>query len=408
MRKLRYHLLTILALGLVSVPDIAWSVGPMRLRMIDLVVVLIVILSLSYWCRISISRLDVRLLLPLVGILAYSVGLMSIQSFSVSNSIIDGIELLEIIVLYIALIQILRETDESYLHSLLHTIAIWTTVSSFAGIIAYVLTGTRLVYFSFVVGLPAFSTFYLMTTYLRTSQLRYAIFSIIVVLRILFTESRSIWIAMIGAIVLIQFIDSFPSIKEVRGQLIPLVTSTGLASIGALLVSPGLVSRILSLVRGNEFLFARPVIYLSGIQLLDDPFGVGLANFTPAVTEAAKNGSLSFPIWFQDIAGQGIIDYSLGKLAAGQWGPHSDLIKFTVELGIVGTVLFTAFWLSIIRLVIISGRSKIGTPLRMSLIYFGIQSGINGILLVRGEGTVIMLLLAVLATHYSTTYMKSL
>jgi hypothetical protein len=334
---------------------------------------------------------------------------MLIQAYPVGNSIVDGIELLEIIVLYVSIIHILRRSDKGFVHSILHIIAIWTTISSLAGIIAYMLTGTRLVYFSFVVGLPAFSVFYFTTMYMRTSQLRYVLFCVVVVLRILFTESRSIWIAIVGAIVLIRIIDGLPPLRETRGKLIPLVSGIGIVSLVALLSTPGLVSRILSLVRGNEFLFARPVIYTSGVQLLSEyGLGVGLGNFTPAVTEAAKSGSLSFPLWFRNIAGQEIIYYSLDRLAAGQWGPHSDLIKFTLELGIVGAVLFTAFWISIIRLVIISGHSKIGTPLRMSLIYFGIQSGINGILLSRGEGTVVVLLLAILVIHYSMDSMESL
>lgn len=402
MSRLRFHLLTILALGLVSVPDIAWPVGPMRLRIIDLVVVLIVILSLSFGYRIIISKLDVGFLLPLVGILTYSIGLMLIQSFPVSNSVVDGIELLETLALYVALAQILRKSNEGYLHELLHTIAIWTTASSLVGIIAYAHTGTRLVYIPYVVGLPVFSTFYLATMYLRTNQLRYALFSVIVVLRILFTQSRSVWLAMIGAIVIVKIIDRGSPIEEVRGQLITLVGGAGLACIGALTAFPGLVSRILSLVRGNQFLFARPVIYLSGLQLLaEHPFGVGLGNFTLAVTEAANKGTTSYPVWFEDMAGQSIIEYSSDALVAGRWGSHSDLIKFTVELGLAGAVLFVIFWLLIIGLVVVSKPSEIGTPLRLALIYFGIQSVINALLLVRGDGFAIMLLLSVLATAYT-------
>lgn len=409
MRRIRSHIFVLLILGLISVPDIAHPIGAFRLRPIDLVIVLISILSLSFGFQFRFSSLDIILLSPLFGILLYSIVLIPVQHFPVSNSIVDGIEMLEIIVLYLSSRNILCISDTGFIWNLLHKIAIWTTVSSFIGIVTFALTGTRLVYLPFVFGLPSLSIFYLVMVYLRTSKIQYGVFSIIILLRILFTQSRSVWLAMSGAVVLLFLMDGLPSYGKVQKELLSLSGAGSVVFVGALVIFPSLIDRLLSLIRGNQFLFARPVIYLSAFQTFTKhPFGSGLGNFTPAVTRAANEGVLSYPGWFRDIAGKWIIGYSMDALAAGRWGAHSDLVKFTVELGIIGGILFALFWALIFRLVIVADRTESNRPFRYILIYFAIQSTINSYLLNGAYGAIILLLLSVLVTTHVKNYTSSL
>lgn len=401
MKRVRAKIFLLLILALVSVPDIAYSVGEFRLRIIDIVIILIGVLSLSFGFRFEFSNLDILLLSPLFGILFYSALLSPVQHFPLANSISDVLELFEIILLYFSSRNILNILEISFIWDLVHKIAIWTTASSFIGVVAFALTGTRLVYLPYVFGLPLLSMFYLVSAYFRTSEIKYSLFSIVILVRVLFTQSRSIWLAMLGAVILLLLVDGSLSYDKVQKELLSLLGTSSVVIVGTLAIFPSLTSRFLSLIRGNQFLFARPVIYLSAFQTFTQhPFGIGLGNFTLVITRAANEGVLAYPNWFRDIAGRWIIEYSLDALAAGRWGAHSDFVKFTTELGIIGGILITLFWMLVLKLIISSNPTKLNQPFRYVLVYFAIQSVINSYLLNGGNGAVILFLLSVLVTIY--------
>lgn len=403
MNRWYFRLLTILILGLISVPNISLELGPARLRPVDLIVICITVLSFIHSPRYTLTKFDVRLLLPLLGMFGYGIVLLNFQPYPVSNSIVDLIELFETIVLYISLRHLFKEGGVSLLNNLFYIVSVWTAISSVVGVLFYITTGVRLVYVPYVVGLPAFSTFYMVSMYFQTQKWRYLAFSVVIILRIIFTQSRSIWIGMVGAVLILLLIDRQEAFSSIRTQLPTVIVSIGMSLMSTLLLFPALIDRVLSLVRGNQFLFARPVIYVSGLQYLAEyPLGVGLGNFTAAIQKGAVNGTLWFPSWFRHITGEGIIDYMLEQIAAGTMGSHSDLVRFFVELGPVGGLLFILFWAVILRLIVITDRHALSNSLRLALLYFGIQSVINAYLLVRGDGFLIVLVLVALVTLNET------
>lgn len=401
MSRRRLQLFSVVVIGMITVPNVAIPVGPARLRPIDILAVTTVLLALSFGPKFDIARTDAWHIFPLVAIFAVSILRIPTQQFAIGNSVVDSIEVLEVVFFYVAARIILSESDDGFVNKLLYYITIWTVASSALGIVIFALTGIRLVYIPVVVGLPVLSTFYVVTAYMRTSNLRYIAFLIVLLLRIIFTQTRSIWIAMAGAAVILLLIEGLPSVDKFRKELVSLSAVAVVSVTGALVSFPGLVDRVLSLVRGNQFLFARPVIYISSWQLfVENPFGVGLGNFTPALTEAARGGELTYPDWFIRIAGESIIQYSNAAFLEGRWGAHSDLVKMWVELGFVGGFLFILFWALIFKTVISSERTAVTRPCKYVLIYFAIQSNINSYLLNAGQGTIIALLLAMLVTSH--------
>lgn len=395
-------ILTLLILGIISVPNTGLPIGPARIRPIDVITISIVLLSVVVNPQVRISRFAFRLVLPLIAVFLYAIIYLAFQPYPMMNTIVDLIELIEVITLLIALLNLFHYLSEEYLHGLMYSVAIWTTLSSAIGITVFLDSGTRLVYNPFVVGLPSFSLYYFATQYIQDMERKYVIFSMIIALRILFTQSRSVWVSMIVAGIALMVIDGTSTINRIRDQIATLFAGVGAACFVALLLFPGIVARILSLVRGTQFLFARPIIYISGLQLLlKYPFGVGLGNFTAAVSNLARTADLVYPIWFHELAGDWIINYSLQQLAAGNWGAHSDFVLLFVELGIIGGFLLILFWIIIFKLVIITKRSRVNKALRFTLLFFLFQSFFKSFLITSGNWAGVILMLTLSLSLYS-------
>jgi O-antigen ligase len=166
--------------------------------------------------------------------------------------------------------------------------------------------------------------------------------------------------------------------------------------IGVLSFLPSILNRFLSIIRGSQLLFARPVIYYSGFQIfLENPYGVGLGNHATAVQDYARSNEFDYPQWFIDLAQENTIDHMMWQFNNNIVGTHSDLFGFLVETGAIGVLFFILFWAIVLRHVIRSDPITSQIVLKVSILYVGFQSIINSQLLT-GGGPVIVILLCLL------------
>ena len=376
----------------VSVPILdSVSVGPAVIRQLDILFLLLGIYVVAHTQEYQFPNQSVKMLLPLIGILIYGIIIIPFQQFSVSNSLVELIQLVEIILIFLTLYQIL---SDEVVDQILYTIFVITIVCSALSIPYYLFTNNRFVGVWFIAGIPPFALFYGLSSYVDTRSWFAGIGVLLITIRIVLARSRSVWLLLPVAGILAIVIANRGSMSKEKVRTFSGISLAGLLTILPIVaVLPDLRRRFVSVVSGSQGLFARPVRYLSGIQALENyPFGVGLANYGVALQEMAKSDILAFPQWFRGIAGDWIIRRQLEKFRVGKGGPHSDLFKFLIETGLVGVSLFIMFWIMVLRSLMTGKEYRYRTAIQATIIYYGFQSMVNSILLAGGGVTLILFL----------------
>jgi len=398
--KRRTLLLSVTIAGIIISPAQGLSLGPANIRLVDMVIVFLFIITFIHEDQISISKIDLRLILPLLGILLYSVLLLPFQSYPISNSMLDIIELIEIILLFILLTHHLHHITVQDGERLLYLIYFLTVLGSAIAIIFYLFSSSRFVGVPIIFGISSFSLYYSLIYYMRYQNLSYILGSGIILTKILLSQSRSIWIVLPIPIVIIALFNlNNTRIQENKNQLFRVAGIFISIGMGVITLAPPISQRFLSIVRASQQLLARPVVYYSGLQIFfDHPFGIGLGNYAVALQDYALTGRLIYPDWFRSLVGDRLIQHLTGKFQNATTGSHSDIFSFLIGTGLIGLVLYILFWLLILRLIFSAKLDHQSLVLKLSLLYIGIQSVI-GAQLVSGGGPIIAVFLSILISN---------
>jgi O-antigen ligase len=374
--------------------------GPANIRLLDIAIASLIFMSVIESEKLELPSSIIVITAPLILLGIYSILIFPIQPYPIGNSIIDFIELIEIILFFLILSHNLSRLNKSGIETILRSIFFLTVIGSVAGILYYIATGSRFVGVPFIFGIPSFGIYYGLTYYLYYRNPVTIVFTVIILIRIIFQNSRSLWITLPVPILIIAFLH-WKILTEIleRDVLIRISALTSAIAGSIIIAVPPITDRFLSLVRGSQFLFARPVVYYSGLQtLVDNPLGIGLGNYATALQDYTVSGELQYPQWFVQIVQKDLIEAMFWRFDDGNMGSHSDIFGFLVETGIIGFSLFVLFWILLLRYIVTSSVSPVQLVLKMSLLYVGLQSIINSQLLT-GGGPYIMIILSLLVVR---------
>jgi len=389
---MKNHLGFLLAIS-ISVPIFSSiSLGPAVIGQVDIFLLLLgpyVLVSK----QLTFPKRDLKTIFPLIGILIYSIILIPFQQFSIANSLVESIELIEIIVAFILIYQLLSDDVADQIMFVLFVTAV---IGSAISIPYYFITNNRFVGVWFISGIPSFALFYGLSSYLNTRDWLSGIGLVLILFRIILARSRSVWLLVPIAGFLGIIVANGNSIPKEKIRAFGSISAVGVVTVFPLVaLLPDLRSRFVSIISGSQGLFARPVRYFSGIQAVrNHPFGVGLANYSVALQEMVSRNMLIFPEWFRSITGDWIINRQLEKFRVGKGGPHSDFFKLLVETGLIGVSLFILFWLMILRSLMSREAYQHRTAVQATIIYFGLQSIVNSVLLA-GNGIPLVVFLCI-------------
>jgi hypothetical protein len=375
-KKDRYYSWTvscILALTITG-PSFSYSLGPAVIRLGDLLLLFLTIVVVISG-PIILYKYSYFLILPLVVIGLYA-AILSAISGSSPNTMIELIDLTTIIVLF-AIAPVLFFYGNNIVKKTLFVVFILTVMGSVTPIIYFIQTGDRPFGVLLSFGSPVLALFYALTVYIHNKSILIGLGGAVVLFRILFQQTRLVWIFAPVAGVLILY-NSNNNIKNVLNEHVNIIYSFLSVLLIAIVSVPSIRERLLSIVEGSQALFARPTIYYAGLSAFwNNPLGHGLGTFSEAVGQSIKSNETTYPDWFINIAGERVVSYVPGKIVQGETGPHSDLIKMAVELGIIGIICYCLFLLISIKLLLYEQKTAQSKVLAAASLYFILTNLIN-------------------------------
>lgn len=391
MNKSKYHSIIIsLLFGIILAgPSFAYNLRGATVRSQDLLLLVLAVYVFLLMKQLRLYRYLTYAVIPLMSIFVYAV-IFSIWTRTWNADVlIELIDLIRVIISFFLVSTILYFGDSSKIikYTLLTVFTI-TVIGSVHPIIDYATIGERTFGISFAFGLVSVSIYYSIWRYLEyRSYLSLAGF-VILLIRVLIGQGRMMWIllplaGLVALIISNQNLRSNMGRREIK--LLSVILS--LAAL-FLLFSPQIQSRLLSVFKGTQFLFARPVVYLTGILIFfSNPLGFGLGTFSRTVQSELNQNEITYPDWFVDLVGQRLINHVSGKMANGITGPHSDIIQMMVELGIVGVLLYSLYLFGVLKIILRDSSADLSPVLKSSIILIigtsvlnpGILSG-NGII----------------------------
>jgi len=365
-------------------PSFSYSLGPAVIRSGDFLLLLLMIVVVISG-PIILYKYSYFFILPLVIIGLYA-AILSVVSGPSSNTVIELIDLTTIIVSFAIIPALLFHTNNIIEKTLL-VVFILTVVGSVTPIAYFIQTGDRPFGVPLSFGFPALALFYALTAYIHNKNILVGFGGAAVLFRILFQQTRLVWIFAPIAGVLILY-TSNNNIKDVLREHINLIYSF-LFILSITIVSvPSIRERLVSIVEGSQALFARPVIYYAGLSAFwNNPLGHGLGTFSEAVEQSLKSGETTYPDWFINITGERVVSYVLGRIVQGETGPHSDLIKMAVELGVIGIICYSLFLLISIKVLLYEQETAQSKVLAAASLYLMLTNLINPGILAGGGKT---------------------
>jgi len=350
--------------------------------------------------RFEVDREYMTAVVPLFGLIVYASAMLPFQQFALGNTIPDLIELTSYAILLLVVYHYGSQLGRADIDRLLYFLFIVTVFSSIAAIIYYTLTGERFVGVIFIFGIAPFGFYYGVMYSLHKFDYGIVLGTILVFLRIILGQSRTLWVLMPIPLLYIAVTRR----NEIRQNIAHVVSLGGVASAAifiGFLLSPSTIGRFTSIVQASQGLFIRPVRWFSGFQLLSKyPLGTGLGTYSSTVSRAAVNEALSYPNWFTRVVGESLVSQQVSLYETGTASAHSDIFKFLVELGPIGLCLLVAFWALMIRRIVSVDYNWTTAVLVASVLFAMLRSFINpGIL--SGNTTWMFIFIAILAGHFT-------
>lgn len=381
-----------------TMPSVGFELGPASIRLQDIGLVLILGLVFVFEEELRIPKASFKLVSPLILLLLYSLAIgIYFDTISV-NTLLEFIDLSEIIIgfLIIPLILLRNSIDVS------STILAWTfyitIVGSILGIAQFLVIGGRFVSVPYVVGMSSLSIYYGISRYLRDQETLVLLGTIIILCRIILSQTRSIWIflPLSGFLAWIIFSDT----TNFRSGVVETAKISAPPMI-LLLALPLVRTRLLSVVKGSQFLFARVVVFYTAVSIsIEHPFGVGLGNYTTYASEMVTTGAIKFDSPIMSVLRERTVSHVSGNIAGGTVGPHSDFFKFLAETGVIGALLYTVFIVYVLRLLMSKRNSEYPIVLKAAIIYL-IFSSLASQHLLAGGGMQYVVLTSILIANES-------
>lgn len=316
-----------------------------HIRLVDIAVLTTL---LYFFFTYSIDRkymLKTNIIFPLLGLIVYGALILSFQSFSISNSLIEIIELIEITLFFIILYFLAEKLKNRDFEKIAHLIFIISVIGAFIRIIFYVMTADRFVGVWFLAGIMTYGFYYSGLMYLREQRLIYLLSLILFIITIFLSRTRGT-LAVIIIVPLIYYLLKFKELSR-RYKLKNIIKLFGIFFIIAILIVlsiPKVSQRLYSITDQSQGFYSRPIIWIGGLYVFEKyPYGVGLKNFKEALSQEAAE--LIYPVWFVDIVGEEAINKQVSIFESRGRGAHNDWFRILIELGLVGLALFALFWL---------------------------------------------------------------
>lgn len=366
-------------------------VGPAVIRQQDIAI----LLTVSYVIiREDMIELPFRLLitlLPLSALLLYGSFLTLVQPYPIQESMVELIQTAEIILFSLAFVQIIDKKSTKYMFQSIFIISIIGSILSLYG---YFVIGKSLVRLPLIPGISSFGLYYGVSSYVSTQNRLTAIGVGLILIQIVISETRSKWIFIPTAGIIVLSISGI-KISELYRTVVKGLTLSSVLLGGIFVILPDLRSHFFSIFKGTQGFFARPVRYYIGVQVFQNHmFGVGLGNFGVAINHIATQNSLRFPQWLYEIVGNRIINKQVRDTISGTPGPHSDIFKLLVESGLIGLSLFISFWLLLYRSLFTGADYPYRSAIQATIVYIGFQSVVNTTI-ISGGGITLMFFLCV-------------
>lgn len=406
MRYNRVDVLTVLfVLTIISSPSLPhWNLGILYLRPADIATVVLLAYVLLGPRKISIRRVDFRLMTPLIVFGAYSYLMAIYQPFGITRATIQLIELIQIVLVYLVLTQLLvtgsNRIQEVIFHSILIAAA-WTSLLSIytalnTGSTSAVLSVTPILGSGVILAIGFIqATVY----YIDTRRKIYVVLLVLIFVALMYRSRRSellfIPVALLSALMLYSPSLNWRKIGRISG------IAGGGGILAYVLSLPG-TTRLRYLVEADENIFeifeGRSTRWGGGIDaFLSFPFGAGLGNFSAAL-EYVANEIGEFNTIRQ------ILDEEASNSAVASWqdggsGSHSTFFRMLVEGGIVGVSMFLMFWWLILLRATSVPKNRVTIIGIAVLTYIFFAAVLNqGWIYSQARGHILMLFVAILMT----------
>lgn len=377
-------------------------VGLLNVRLQDISILALVLVFATTERRLRTNNKALILVVPLIGLAVYSTILLPFQDFSVTSSLVDLIELSSYIALFVIithyLILFTRDDIEKTLY-LLFLISLWGSINA---LFHSILLGGRVVGVVYVFGassiIYAFGLYYTLSRLIEQGNYVYALGTVVILVRVLVSNTRTLWLLLPLPMLVILLRNGHFKWRGNIKKLFGYTTATASLVALSIFINPSTIGRFLSIIQGSQGLFIRPIRWYSGLQLLKEyPYGVGLGNFPTGIKHAVKLDLLTYPDWFSQTVSPSLIQHQKTIFTTGETIVHSDIFRFTAELGLIGTILIISFWTVVLRMIINQDNQGL-LPVAGTILYSCLYTIVNPGLLT-GNITITLILISIYATY---------
>ena len=378
-----------------------------HIRLIDFAFVIMALFFLVNFRSRKMEKFDIGIIMPIIGIIVYSCVLLLFQDYSIYNSLIDIIELFEVVFFIVFLDFILQKIDQKRLRKIGYYIFLISLAGACIRILFFFLTQQRFVGMWFLIGITTYGLYYSGLKFIKRPNIPSFILICIFVATIFLSRSRGTLFIII-LVPLIYLVLRYRDI--IKGYNIKrLFYLFSILIVVGLLIScfmPIISERISSIADQSQGFYIRPITWMAGIDILTyHPFGIGLKNFKPALQEQANN--LFYPEWFVDIVGEEDIERTNGIIQTKGLGPHNDWISVLVGLGLIGLILYALFWIKVFSKII---NSPINNPIAivfsLMIIEYFLRSFIGNIFLTPNFYVLILFILLLRGSNHGKSKTK--